>query len=249
MTLSPSPLKKTPPREHSYYVNAASKRKHLVESSYDDLGFLDTQYRTDPNLDSGDTKSLQTILKDSDFRKKIEFVAKKTDHRGTPPRRSKSGESGRRHSENDPSFDLMSESSSLDKILELETLRKYFTFEIIPENAILFDINTDASNMFFIQEGEIELVRIYGNADDLEVIRAHKVRSGGMLGALEFCLESEYKVRAVAIRTSFIWTLSKESYDTMETQDIKLYTHMQRLFMRNIGLSQEHKDDFETLKL
>ena len=122
-------------------------------------------------------------------------------------------------------------------------LIKYFERRVIGENGIIFDIRQAPNFFYFVEEGEIEMVRIHLSEANGEtsVERAHKVRTGGVFGELEFFMNTTHSVRSLAVRKSIIWGISRSSYKLMEVENPTLCIKLQNLIIRNVAVGINHK--------
>lgn len=122
-------------------------------------------------------------------------------------------------------------------------LIKYFERRVIGENGIIFDIRQAPNFFYFVEEGEIEMVRIHLSEANGEtsVERAHKVRTGGVFGELEFFMNTIHSVRSLAVRKSIIWGISRSSYKLMEVENPTLCIKLQNLIIRNVAVGINHK--------
>jgi hypothetical protein len=75
----------------------------------------------------------------------------------------------------------------------------------------------------------------------MTVERAHKVRSGGIFGELEFFMNTIHSVRSLAVRKSVVWGISQSSYKLMEVENPTLCIKLQNLIIRNVAVGINHK--------
>jgi SulP family sulfate permease len=145
--------------------------------------------------------------------------------------------------ESDPTQPFNQSPVSTDQCYAPHILLKFFERRVVEESGIIFDIRQAPNFFYFVEEGEVEMVRIHSGKSEAEttVERAHKVRAGGVFGELEFFMNTVHSVRALAVRRSVIWGISQASYKLMEVENPILCIKLQNLIIRNVAVSINHR--------
>ena len=215
------------PLSPSFYAAAEAKRRHSIELTSSSHGEL-------ANASSSDLMSFalkQSADEEARLREAEALRHIILDYESEPDHLSHGA------------MPLINTSASLDECYAPHLLIKYFERRVIEENDIIFDIRQAPNFFYFVEEGEIEMVRIRAgeNGGDMTVERAHKVRSGGIFGELEFFMNTIHSVRSLAVRKSVIWGISQSSYKLMEVENPTLCIKLQNLIIRNVAVGINHK--------
>ena len=124
--------------------------------------------------------------------------------------------------------------------LSSSVLAKYFDRNVVNDGAVVFDIRQSADYVYFLEDGEIELVKINrtvaeSDGKNSEIIeRANKINTGGIFGEAEFFLNALHSVRALAVRHSTFWTLSHANFRLMELENPQLCLLIQHLLIKSL---------------
>lgn len=215
------------PLSPSFYAAAEAKRRHSIEltssshgelanASSSDLMSFALEQSADEEARLKEVEALRHII--------LDYESEPGDlSHGTMP--------------------LINTSMSPDECYAPHLLIKYFERKVIEENDIIFDIRQAPNFFYFVEEGEIEMVRIRAGEveGEMTVERAHKVRSGGIFGELEFFMNTIHSVRSLAVRKSVVWGISQSSYKLMEVENPTLCIKLQNLIIRNVAVGINHK--------
>jgi len=113
---------------------------------------------------------------------------------------------------------------------DLDGLEEFFTQDSVAADSILFAKGDSADTLFFVQQGEVELL-----TDDGE--RLQRYIDGGVFGDLDFFLERPRTFSAIARTDSILWRLSSRDLGKMSAQRPDLSTAVQRAALRSLCLS------------
>jgi MFS superfamily sulfate permease-like transporter len=124
-------------------------------------------------------------------------------------------------------------------------LSKYFDRNVVPNDHIVFDIRQASSCVYFLQNGEIELVKISTVTNELDrdineecIERVNKINSGGIFGEAEFILNGLHSTRALTLnRNCIFWTLSRNNMRIMEVEHPQLCMLVQHILLKSISIS------------
>jgi len=148
---------------------------------------------------------------------------------------------------------LGDESKQPELDMDSAVLLRYFERNVVHNDTLVFDIRGPSNHVYFLEEGEIELVKVStvntaaaaadsASACFVELIeRVNKVNSGGIFGESDFFLSSLHSVRAFTIKSSVYWTLSRECFRDMEREHPQLCLLIQRLLLKSLAISTQYK--------
>ncbi len=136
------------------------------------------------------------------------------------------------------------ESEARKHALSNQVLSKYFDRNIIEKEQLVYDVRQASSYVYFLEEGEIELVKISTVSKDeglgttQECIeRVNKINTGGIFGESEFILNALHSTRALSVRSCIFWTLSRNNFRVMEVEHPQLCLLVQQILMKSISIS------------
>ena len=136
------------------------------------------------------------------------------------------------------------------EVLDSSVLLCYFDRNVVHNDTLVFDIEGASDHVYFVEEGEIELVKVNtvasaagpAAAPFIELIeRVNKINTGGIFGESDFFLNSLHSVRAFTIKSCVYWTLSRESFMAMEGQHPQLCLLIQRLLLKSLAMTTCNK--------
>jgi len=136
------------------------------------------------------------------------------------------------------------------EVLDSSELLCYFDRNVVHNDTLVFDIEGASDHVYFVEEGEIELVKVNtvasaagpAAATFIELIeRVNKINSGGIFGESDFFLNSLHSERAFTIKSCVYWTLSRESFVAMERQHPQLCLLIQRLLLKSLAMTTCNK--------
>lgn len=133
-------------------------------------------------------------------------------------------------------LDLSNPSNRFRQLLESSVLTKFFTREQVKTGEIIFDIDTPATKVFFIETGTVELVSLNVESSS-EVVRVNKASHGGVFGEADFILGKLRTVRAYSVSDCTFWILDREHFAAMEVQQPQLCMLIQYALLRSLALS------------
>jgi MFS superfamily sulfate permease-like transporter/CRP-like cAMP-binding protein len=147
-----------------------------------------------------------------------------------------------------------------------DLLCRYFDRSVVEEGTLVFDLRQGADLVYFLQEGEVELVRVatlegeaggrspyrlYASDEDADadtqllqtteiVERVNKIHSGGIFGEAAFVLNSLHSVRAISLRRCVLWTLSRSSFRRMEAEQTTLCLTVQQILLKSLSINSQN---------
>ena len=219
-------------RSHSlsYYAAAVAKRRHSIElssSSHGELG----------STSSADLLSYSVKLSEADIARQESKLEEVQSLRNILVGYEGDEMYGRDEKLHHP-----------DAAYPPHLLLKYFERREVAEDGIIFDIRQKANFFYIVEEGEVEMVRVTSSANTgtsvengVTVQRAHKVRNGGIFGELEFFMSTSHTVRALAVRRSVVWGISRSDFKLMEVENPLMCVKLQNLLIRNVAVSINHR--------
>ena len=93
---------------------------------------------------------------------------------------------------------------------EAHRLSSYFSRTTVDQGATLFDAGDDAANIYFVQNGTVDLSVKKSKARPAR--RIMRVKRGAVLGELMFLLKQEQTLTATAATHTDLWTLGRAAH-------------------------------------
>ena len=129
-------------------------------------------------------------------------------------------------------------------------LSKYFDRNVVDNEHVIFDVRQASGYVYFLEDGEIELVKIStydqegadsGSSEVVECIeRVNKINSGGIFGESEFVLNSLHGTRALAVHGCVLWTLSRSAFRIMEVEHPQMCLLVQHILLKSVAISHHN---------
>ena len=120
---------------------------------------------------------------------------------------------------------------------EAHRLSSYFSRTTVDQGATLFDAGDDAANIYFVQNGTVDLSVKKSKARPAR--RIMRVKRGAVLGELMFLLKQEQTLTATAATHTDLWTLGRAAHARMRDDDPKLFTLLQTALLKSMALQVE----------
>ena len=129
-----------------------------------------------------------------------------------------------------------------------QEILKYFDRNSAEDNALVFDAQQASEYVYFLEEGEIELVKISTVTSSFEdprstlefIERVNKINAGGIFGESDFFLSALHSVRAFTVGDAIYWTLSKKNLEVMEAENPKMCLLIQRLLLKSLSINTQN---------
>jgi CRP-like cAMP-binding protein len=142
------------------------------------------------------------------------------------------------------------------KLLTPCLLSLYFVRSHVPASATLFDLSERADHIYFLEDGEVELVsvtttttnsnlprrqgvdnNVEGEADVAQVERVNKAGAGSIFGEATFFLGACQCLKAITLSNCSIWSLSREDLARMEINDPSLCMLCQLVLLKSMSIN------------
>lgn len=142
------------------------------------------------------------------------------------------------------------------KLLTPCLLSLYFVRSHVPASATLFDLSERADHIYFLEDGEVELVsvtttttnsnlprrqgvdnNVEGEADVAQVERVNKAGPGSIFGEATFFLGACQCLKAITLSNCSIWSLSREDLARMEINDPSLCMLCQLVLLKSMSIN------------
>jgi len=150
--------------------------------------------------------------------------------------------------------DYLGDEHAQPAALDGAVLSRYFERNVVHNDTLIFDIRGPSNHVYFVEEGEIELVKVStvntvgsaagtGSPEFIELIeRVNKINSGGIFGESDFFLNALHGVRAFTIKRCVYWTLSRECFKDMESEHPQLCLLIQHLLLKSLAINTQNKN-------
>jgi CRP-like cAMP-binding protein len=130
------------------------------------------------------------------------------------------------------------------KLLTPSLLGLYFVRSTVPANATLFDLSERADHIYFLEDGEVELVSVTTdtnlthNGEGREgVERVSKAGPGSIFGEATFFLGACQCLKAITLSDCSVWSLSREDLAMMEDNHPPLCMLCQLVLLKSMSIN------------